>query len=136
MLTGVWRTVARYLIKTYNDTILKLFKYIPMFNEKARKNFARTLGFILADPQQQIVNPAVLQGLLADHIVKDGASENPCSSLFFSFFLVSSSFFLLLRQSPLPLPFSLCIVLFSLRSAGSPVPILDPPVSIPACESG
>ena len=62
----------RYLIKTFNDTILKLFKYVPVFDEKGRTNFARTLGLIMADPQQQIVNPSVLQGLLADHVVKDG----------------------------------------------------------------
>jgi hypothetical protein len=60
------------LIKNFNETLTKLFKYIPIFDEKSRTNFAKCLGFILSDAQQAIINPTVLQGLLADHLVKDG----------------------------------------------------------------
>lgn len=62
----------KYLIKDFNATIIKLFKYVPTFEDAARSNFARCLGFILSDPQQAIVTPSVLQGLLADHVVRDG----------------------------------------------------------------
>eukprot|EP00123_Amoebidium_parasiticum_P001185 comp12232_c1_seq1/m.7019 comp12232_c1_seq1/g.7019 ORF comp12232_c1_seq1/g.7019 comp12232_c1_seq1/m.7019 type:complete len:418 (-) comp12232_c1_seq1:71-1324(-) len=59
----------KYLIKTANENVIKNFKFLAVFGEKERQNFATLLAINFTT--HAIIAPTVLTGLLADHLVKD-----------------------------------------------------------------